>query len=155
MNRLIPGALALVCASALGACNTSDLSALQGTAAAIPHNLPPSAVVSEVLSEFGASTATQAKVNAKIAAIQEAAVTLCGIRPLQSGILNIGTALFPSLSVITDSSASQWVSGAATIACTALQSAPAYTGMGTGQMVRGIAHLPNGIDVPVYGVRLR
>lgn len=152
MNRLIPGALALVCASALGACN--DLSALQGTAAAIPHNLPPSAVVSEVLAEFGASTATQAKVNAKIAAIQEAAVTLCGIRPLQSGILNIGTALFPSLSVITDSSASQWVSGAATIACTALKSAPTYTSTGQGQMVRGIAHLPNGVDVPVYGVRL-
>jgi hypothetical protein len=151
MNRLLPGALALGCALALGACNASDLSAVSGVA----PNLPPSATVSHVLAGAGVSAAGQAKANATIAAVQRAAVALCQIRPLASGILNIGIALSPSLSTISSSGLSERVGGVATIACNALDAAPTYTSTGQGQMVRGIAHLPNGIDVPVYGVRLR
>jgi hypothetical protein len=152
MNRAIPAALALACAFSTAACNPSDISALQGAAAMTSPNLPPSAVVSTVLADAGVSSATAAKVNANISKVQQAALALCRIKPLASGILNIGIALSPSLSSVTSSGVAQQIGGAATIACNALASAPTYTGMGRGQMVRGIAHV-NGLDVPVYGIR--
>jgi hypothetical protein len=93
-------------------------------------NLPPSAVVSEVLAQAGVTPAAQAKVNANIATVQKAAVALCRIKPLASGLLNIGIALSPSLASVAGSGIAQEVGGVATIACNALQSAPTYAALG-------------------------
>jgi hypothetical protein len=157
MTRLLAGALALVCALALGACNTADLNSLTTAAAVTSPTLPPSAVVSEVLTQAGVTPAAQAKVNANIATVQKAAVALCRIKPLASGLLNIGIALSPSLASVAGSGIAQEVGGVATIACNALSKAPTYAALGNreGQLVRAIAHLPNGRDVPVYGIRVR
>ena len=152
MTRALLAALALACALSTAACNPSDISALQGAAATTAPNLPPSAVVSDVLTDAGVSSATVAKVNANISTVQKAALALCRIKPLASGILNIGIALSPSLSTVASSGIATQVAGAATIACNALSSAPTYTSTARGQLVRGIAHV-NGIDVPVYGIR--
>jgi hypothetical protein len=148
---LLAGALA--CALSAAACTPQDLTSLANAAATTAPNLPPSAVVSEVLTQAGVTPATQAKVNANIATVQKAAVALCHIRPLASGILNIGIALSPSLATVASSGIAQQVGGAATIACNALSAAPTYASTGRGQLVRGIADV-NGIKVPVYGVRM-
>lgn len=153
MTRPVLLAGALACALSAAACTPEDLTSLTTAAATTAPNLPPSAVVSEVLTQAGVTPAAQAKVNANIATVQKAALALCRIKPLASGILNIGIALSPSLATVAGSNVAQQVGGAATIACTALQSAPTYASTGPGHLVRGIAHLPNGIDVPVYGVR--
>jgi hypothetical protein len=153
-RKALLAALALACALPLAACNPSDLTPLANAAATTSPTLPPSAVVSEVLTASGVSAATQAKVNANIAAVQRAAVTLCGIRPLASGVLNIGIALSPSIATVAESGIAQQVRGAATIACNALAVAPAYSTLGGDRLVRGIARV-NGLDVPVYGVRVR
>lgn len=152
MLRPLLTAGALSCALALGACNASDVSAITGAAATTSPTLPPSAVVSDVLGAAGVSAAGQAKVNANIATVQKAAVALCNIKPLASGILNIGIALSPSLSTVASSDIAQRVGGVATIACNALASAPVYTSTARGQMVKGTA-VVNGISVPVYGIR--
>lgn len=149
-NLLLAGALALGLSAA--ACTPQDISALNNAAATTSPTLPPSAVVSDVLGAAGVSAAGQAKVNANIATVQKAAIALCNIKPLASGILNIGIALSPSLSTVASSGIAQRVGGVATIACDALASAPVYTSTARGQMVKGTA-VVNGISVPVYGIR--
>ncbi len=147
---LLAGALS--CALFASACTPEDLTSLTNAAATTAPNLPPSAVVSEVLTQAGVTPAAQAKVNANIATVQKAAVALCNIKPLASGILNIGIALSPSLSTVASSGIAQRVGGVATIACDALASAPVYTSTRHGQRVKGTA-VVNGISVPVYGIR--
>ena len=154
---LLAGALA--CALSAAACvpgdlSPTDLSSLATAAATTSPTLPPSAVVSQVLADAGVTPAARAAVNKNIATVQKAATALCKIKPLASGLLNIGIALSPSLATVASSGIAQQVGGAATIACNALASAPTYASTGGGHLVRGIAHV-NGIDVPVYGIRTR
>jgi len=147
-NLLIAGALAL----GLGACNASDISALSNAAATTSPTLSPSAVVSDVLGAAGVSAAGQAKVNANIATVQKAAIALCNIKPLASGILNIGIALSPSLSTVASSGIAQRVGGVATIACDALASAPVYTSTARGQLVQRTVQI-NGRATLISGIR--
>jgi hypothetical protein len=153
-NLLTAGALSL--ALTLGACNANDVTALSNAAATTSPNLPPSAVVSDVLAGSGVSASGIAKVNQQIATVQKAAEALCRIKPLASGLLNIGIALSPSLSTVASTGVAQQIGGAATIACNALASAPVYTSTRRGQFVKAMAQVPvNGgfVSVPVYGIR--
>jgi hypothetical protein len=158
MKRLfLVGALAAALSTAActpGQLTPADLGSLANAAAATSPTLPPSAVVSEVLDAAGVTPTAQAAVNSNIATVQKAAIALCRIKPLASGLLNIGIALSPSLSTVASSGVAQKIGGVATIACNALATAPVYTSMGRGQLVRAVAHI-NGRDVPIYGIRTR
>ncbi len=147
MTRMIPAALALAFVAMLGACNvaTSDLSAL--AASGVQPTLTPGTLTPESLTSAGVPKATQTKIISGIAAVQKAAAKLCPYVPLAEGVANI---------FIASNVVNQNVQGIANVACRALSSAPAYAGLGDhrGDLVKGHA-LINGIDVPVYGRRIR
>jgi hypothetical protein len=153
MTRLISGALALACALALGACNVSDLSALQG----VTPNLPPTTVTGQVLSDAGLTPAAQATVQSNIAKVQTAAAKLCTFRPLAAGILNVAIAASTSVATVANSAAGQGVRGVATIICNGLTTAPAYTALGDreGELVTAYIRVGQFDRVPVYGIRTR
>ena len=151
MLRILSAA-ALACA--LGACNASDLTSLTNAAVVVSPNLPSTADVGQVLAGAGVTPAGQAAVATEISRVQIAAAKLCSFRPLASGILNVAIAASSNIATVANSGVGQGVRGAATIICNGLTIAPTYTAMGRGQIVRAIVSV-NGIDVPVYGVRLR
>ena len=148
---LLAGALALGLSSA--ACTPQDLASLTNAATVIAPNLPSSADVGAVLTGAGVTPAAQAKVATEISRVQVAAANICKFRPLASGILNVAIAASSNVATVANSSVGQGVRGVATIICNGLSVAPVYTGMGRGQLVRATVTV-NGIDVPVYGVRL-
>jgi hypothetical protein len=158
MNRMIPAALALACALALGACNASDVSSLAAAAAATAPNLPANANVSQVLTQAGVTPSAQASVTTNISKVQAAATKLCSdYRPLASGILNIGIALSPSVATVANSEVGQGVRGVATIICNGLAATPTYTAFGNrkGELVTAYVRIGRFDRVPVYGIRTR
>lgn len=146
MTRFLLGALALACVSLLGACNASDISALQASGA--QPTLQEGALSPAAIASSGLPPATQAKLNkglAKIAQVRAAAARICGYVPIAESVANV---------FIASSATSQTVQGIANLTCRALQSAPTYAALGDrhGERVKGRI-LIEGWTVEVIGER--
>lgn len=150
MNRLIPGALALACALALGACNASDLSAIGGAAnsGAITPTLQPGQLTAANLKVAGFTDAQITKILGAVGKAQTVAAAICPFVPLAEGLANVTIASSAAGTLST-------VTGTVNVVCSALRSAPTYTALGGrhGEMVKAYVDIGTFHRVPVYGVR--
>lgn len=148
MNRLLFGALALACVTALGACNTSDLSALQGAVASgtLTPTLAPGTLTDDALAAAGLTATQRTTIKTNIAKVRSAANKACSVKPFVESVANTFIA----------GPTTQGVEAWADILCRSLATAPTYAALGSrkGEVVKGHV-LMNGFDVTVYGVRTR